>query len=354
MKQRLLINSGISSEDEVPLLLGAGARLFYAGVLFDTKQVGVGDTGTNRRSFEKANLSDLDTFFRIRKMLTEKGAKIALTLNSLYDDSLLKYIQNVLVLLAENDFRSIIVSDMGLIYWLFQNGLGFDTHASSLMVINNKHTIGLLRRFGITKFVLPRHLSIWEIQEIIGSDDADRFEVFVFGTRCFFEDGHCGFQHGIGGRGKTPLLEKIKYKIMPDSFIFRRLIYFTENAPSYQRGCDLFRCKNEVSVCGYEEQDGFLPCQASDLLTGFHFQMACGACALYHFSRMGIGSVKIVNRTSSTYLKVKEVKFIDAAIAALESHVDYESYATTCKGLYKKHFGIKCKPSFCYYPQTSP
>jgi len=65
MKQRLLINSGISSEDEVPLLLGAGARLFYAGVLFDTKQVGVGDTGTNRRSFEKANLSDLDTFFRI-------------------------------------------------------------------------------------------------------------------------------------------------------------------------------------------------------------------------------------------------------------------------------------------------
>ncbi len=354
MKQRLLINSGISSENEVPLLLSAGARLFYAGVLFDTKQIGVGDTGTNRRSFEKANLSDLDNLFRIKEMLTKKGAKIALTLNSLYDDSLLKYIQDVIFLLAEKDFRSIIVSDMGLIYWLFQNQLGFDTHASSLMVINNKDTIRLLGQFGITKFIFPRHLSIPEIRGIIGNDDADKFEVFIFGTRCFFEDGHCGFQHGIGGRGKTPLLEKIKYKIMPDSFIIRRLIHFTENAPSYQRGCDLFRCKNEVSVQGIETQDTFRPCQASDLMSGFHFQMACGACALYHFSRMGIGSVKIVNRISSTYLKVKEVEFINDAIAGLDMHLNYESYSNACRRLYKKHFGIKCKPSFCYYPQISP
>jgi collagenase-like PrtC family protease len=74
----------------------------------------------------------------------------------------------------------------------------------------------------------------------------------------------------------------------------------------------------------------------------------CGLCSLPLLQDAGVKNLKIEGRSLDTKYKIKKVKYIKAALDALDNYHE-EEYIAYCKERYEKEFGSQCKSRSCYY-----
>ncbi len=165
-----------------------------------------------------------------------------------------------------------IVADMELMLELIERGYASKIHVSSLAACTNKASAEFFRNLGVSRVILPRHLTIEEIEALI--IPGLEFEAFMMNDGCVFEEGLCATTHAVG-----PFCEK-------DGEGEEGISIDTKERYAFWKWL--------LNSCG---------CRTSQT-----YPMGpCGVCALPRLISAGVSHFKVVGREASLQRKLASV-----------------------------------------------
>ena len=166
----------------------AGANAVYAGFRDQT----------NARAFPGLNFSDAELQAGMR-YARAKGAKVYLALNTYPDSARLKAWHAAVDKAAELGADAIIAAEMAVLDYAARTHPAMARHLS---VQGSATTEPALRyayeRFGIARAVLPRVLSIQQVERLCERSPV-AIEVFAFGSLCIMVEGRCQLSSYVTG-----------------------------------------------------------------------------------------------------------------------------------------------------------
>lgn len=144
---------------------------------------------------------DDDEIIKAMQFLHENGKKGYVTLNIVANDSDFEHIDDYLKLLIRAKVDGVIVSDVGVIYYLRKNFPSLNVHVSTQANINNSYSAEFFADLGVTRLVLAREMNLENIKSLhdkIG--DGLEIEAFVHGAMCISYSGRCLLSNYMTGR----------------------------------------------------------------------------------------------------------------------------------------------------------
>ncbi len=163
----------------------AGADAVYFGLKHFTARAKVG--------FGLEELPEVMTTLRRR------GVRGYVTFNTLVFNHELAEAARTLAAIAEAGADAIIVQDVGVARLARRIAPGLEIHGSTQMSITSAEGVELARRFGVSRVVLARELSLDEIRAIRSQTDCE-LELFAHGALCVSYSGQCFSSEAWGGR----------------------------------------------------------------------------------------------------------------------------------------------------------
>lgn len=161
-------------------------------VYFAGKQFGL-------RAFA-GNFSD-EEIVKAMEFLHAHGKKGYVTLNIVAKDSDFENINPYLQLLVDAKVDGVIVSDVGVIYYLRKNFPTLNVHVSTQANVNNSFSAKFFADMGVTRIVLAREMSIDEIALLRKNlPEHVEIEAFVHGAMCISYSGRCLLSNYLTGR----------------------------------------------------------------------------------------------------------------------------------------------------------
>ena len=161
------------------------------GVYFAGKSLGL-------RAFA-GNFSD-EEIIGAMDYLHSKGKVGYVTLNIVAKDSDFEDIDNYLSLLVKAKVDGVIVSDVGMIYYIRKNFPSLNIHVSTQANVNNSQAAKFYADMGVTRIVLARELNIDEIKDLHENLPNIELEAFVHGAMCISYSGRCLLSNYLTGR----------------------------------------------------------------------------------------------------------------------------------------------------------
>ncbi len=286
----------ISSHDELEMLVAAGAEELYCGIVpREWMEKYTGAVWLNRRSPKGGSLES----YADLKILVDDAHRLKLpifiTLNAPYytAEQLPLVLELARRLSDEVGVDALIVTDVNLLLRLSEERLSCDLHVSSVAATLNTEAVRFLLNFGPSRVILPRSLTIAEIETITaGVRDQVEIEVFMLNDGCAFEEGFCSTtHHHTVGAFCTSLSEmETKFEWAGRNFTPRRHNWLRRNLTDYREWVWYVNGNG----CGVTPKG--LP------------YGPCGLCAIPDFQRIGVASLKIVGREASPFKKLASVK----------------------------------------------
>ncbi len=193
------------------ILAPAGSiETLYAAVAMGADAVYVGAPRYGARAFAKN-----PSIEELQKAIVDlhlRGKKLYLTTNTLMRDEEIdgsgeastsvskeETLIGMLEPLIEVGLDACIVQDPGVLIALHDAFPTLNLHASTQMALFSGEEAEFLRRYGVTRFVPARELTIDEIRAARAQTDME-IEVFVHGALCVCYSGWCLMSEHIGGR----------------------------------------------------------------------------------------------------------------------------------------------------------
>ncbi|MBN2053547.1 U32 family peptidase [bacterium] len=357
----LKILAPVNCAAEVKKIVQAGAEELYCGVMPHVWRERYSNVASmNRREWKVSNIADLDEFRRVIEMSHEVGARVYMTMNALYTEGqygmVLETIERAMVMGVD----AFIVADIGLLVTLRERGLRPELHMSTGGTTFNTATARFYRSLGVTRIIVPRHITIAEAADLAARDPDLHFELFGLNRGCKNIDGFCTFHHGVnevrlGRIWDIPKKMNLDQKMLnwmrrlprrvAEPLARARLFgsvgacflgYDVTTATERERSAEL------VDVATRNVRDTF------NLLTGID---TCGACRIGDMAAAGIHSIKIVGRENLTPKKVQDTRFLDQARSyfAVQPAGDHRRHEPEIRRIYKDVYGFDCGRR-CYYP----
>ena len=142
-----------------------------------------------------------DEIVKAMQFLHENGKKGYVTLNIVANDSDFEHIDDYLNLLIKAKVDGVIVSDVGVIYYLRKNFPSLNVHVSTQANINNSYSAEFFADLGVTRLVLAREMNLENIKKM-HENIGDRLEIeaFVHGAMCISYSGRCLLSNYMTGR----------------------------------------------------------------------------------------------------------------------------------------------------------
>lgn len=131
--------------------------------------------------------------------LAERGIKWYLALNTLIFDDELQEAHSVLKAACAAGASGVIIQDLAALALCRAHAPALPVHASTQMSVHNLAGVMQLSEMGFARVVLPRELSLLELQ-IIGKGAPIELEMFVHGALCMSLSGLCLFSSVAGCR----------------------------------------------------------------------------------------------------------------------------------------------------------
>lgn len=167
--------------------VNAGADAVYLG----GKSFGARAYADN---FDNAQLLEALQFAHIR------GRKVYLAVNTLLKDRELENeLYDYIAPLYEAGLDAVIVQDLGVFDFIKKYFAGMDIHASTQMSVTGRYGAGLMKKFGASRVVPARELTLQDIADISENVDIE-IECFVHGALCYSYSGQCLFSSMLGDR----------------------------------------------------------------------------------------------------------------------------------------------------------
>lgn len=185
MRPEVLAPAG--SMDALRAAVQAGADAVYLG----GSQFGARAYADN---FTEASLIEAIEYAHIY------GVKVYLTVNTLFRNEELLQLYDYLAPFYEAGLDAVIVQDFGAMKKIAEWFPKLPIHASTQMTVTTPYAYELLQRYGVTRVVPARELSMEEIAALKQGGHVPEVEVFVQGALCYCYSGQCLMSSFLGGR----------------------------------------------------------------------------------------------------------------------------------------------------------
>ena len=311
----------IVSVDHINELIDAGAEEFYLGFYDEEWEKQFGDYREINRmsSFKKgANLYSFDDAMNCVKEIIKKNKQVYVTVNSSsYSNEEMNKIKEYLRKIKEAGATGAIVSTIKEVEYCAK--IGLESIASTLCGIYNDYTSKYYKKAGCYHQVLPRDLSLQEIESIVTKNPDIKYEVFMMRNGCPFSDSHC-----LGFHKRT-----------------------------YGATCGMLKGTQQIICSTRKDFEGRNEVEFNNILykNFFHLCASCGLCALYRFVKMNIYAYKIVGRNDSPGEVATDVDIIRRNIEIAKKCQSEEEYLL--KMLLPANSYVGCKKGLgCYYPEV--
>ena len=183
---------------DVEILAPAGSmECLRAAVAAGADAIYLGGTKFGARAYAQ-NLSEEDLVQAI-EYVHNHGRKIYMTVNTLLKDRELNELYAYLLPYYKAGLDGVIVQDIGAVKFIGEYFPEMPVHASTQMTITNTLGADFLKRYGITRVVPARELSLKEIRDMKKQTGLE-MECFVHGALCYCYSGQCLLSSMIGGR----------------------------------------------------------------------------------------------------------------------------------------------------------
>lgn len=182
----------------VEILAPAGSmECLRAAVAAGADAVYLGGTKFGARAYAQ-NLSEEDLVQAIEYVHIH-GRKIYMTVNTLLKDREMNELYAYLLPYYKAGLDGVIVQDIGAVKFIGEHFSEMPVHASTQMTITNTLGAEFLKKYGITRVVPARELSLKEIRDM-KKETGLEMECFVHGALCYCYSGQCLLSSMIGGR----------------------------------------------------------------------------------------------------------------------------------------------------------
>ena len=131
--------------------------------------------------------------------LHKRNKKVYVTVNTVLTEEETEKMYRFLKYLDSVSPDGIIVQDLGIVQMAKTHFPKLKLHASTQMNIASAKAANALSRFGISRVVLARELSLKEI-EAVNLNTSCELEVFIHGALCVCQSGLCMFSSYLGGK----------------------------------------------------------------------------------------------------------------------------------------------------------
>jgi len=336
------ITAPLAKLEEVEMLVGSGADELYCGLVpqrWMEKFTQV--LWLNRRDPRSANFSSEDDLAAAVEKAHGLGAKVFLTLNAPFFTAE----QQKLVLeladwaAAEAKLDALIVADLGLLAALAGRlPAATGLHTSTVGNASNREAVAHWADLGVERVILPRHLSIREIGELVTAMDGRvELEAFVLNDTCVYEEGFCHTVHGVDLLGPfctTPW----EYEIHPAG---ERALDVEDRRLWAGHIEDHRRWMWYCNSCGCSMSEKGLPLGP------------CGLCAIKALAGAGVTSVKIVGREASPLRKLRSVQLVKRVLERVETGASEAEAAGWAREI--RDADEYCRARYmCYYRECAP
>lgn len=169
-----------------------GANCVYAGFKDDT----------NARNFTGLNFDEASLRQGIR-YAHERGVKVLIALNTYPQSENWSRWTAAVDRAADFGVDAIILADLGLMDYARRTHPDLRLHLSVQGSATNYEAINFYReRFGIQRAVLPRVLSLAQVEQVVKNTPVE-IEVFGFGGLCVMVEGRCALSAYATGTSRT-------------------------------------------------------------------------------------------------------------------------------------------------------
>jgi collagenase-like PrtC family protease len=305
----------LRNSHEVVRLIAAGADEFFCGLTPPGWEARCGAAWANRRAPQAAGVPDVADFERIVALAA--GRPVYVTLNApWYPPGGVAMLAEFAGRLLEMGASGLIVADMELLLALVEAGLAAKIHVSSLATCTNAGSVAFFRDLGVARVILPRHLTLAEIEAI--PVPGVELEAFLLNDGCVFEEGLCATTHACGtfctadGEGTAGISAETR-----EQYAF---------------------WKWTLTHCGCRTQKGY-PLGP------------CGVCAIPRLLRAGIASFKVAGREASLPRKEGAVRLAARTLRLARTGSaprDIRDEVIGLRGLPE----MCTKKHLCYYPDV--
>ncbi len=289
-----------------------------------------GDSDTiSRRQGRSSHIRNSEDLSRIAQIGKTRGINTILTLNSHYSSQQVNAIIELAQQWEDAGGGAMIIADAGLLITLQNYCRKIHYHLSIVAAPFNSAAINYFANFGVSRVVLPRHLSLKEIESIINRGPDIEYEMLVMNQKCQFIDGLCNFYHGVRLPVDAPVFID---KVITEGPI--KTVYSPD--PGYEgHGCQL----------EWETANG----RVSNLTRDDFYKPHCGACRLRELWNAGVSLFKIAGRGYDSEIICRSANFLKESIRLWNTIKTDDTVSEKLKRLYLDTFGAACEQSNCYY-----
>jgi putative protease len=288
----------IRAYDELEMLLESGAEEFYCGIVpSEWSDRYNGPVWLNRRSPKGSGLETWDEMKRLVDGAHSSHVPVFVTLNApYYSAEQMPLVLELATRLSEEiGVDALIVTDINLLVRLAEANLHCALHISSVAATLNAEAIRFLLDFGPTRIVLPRSVTLREIESIMEQVGSQvEIETFILNDGCAFEEGFCSttHHHSVGAFCTSLSEMETSFEWNGPRFTDRREKWLKRNLADYR------------DWVWYVNGNG---CGATP--KGLPYG-PCGLCAIPDLQRIGVSSLKIVGREASPFKKLASVRMV--------------------------------------------
>jgi len=263
------ILSPVSSFESAVGVVSAGADEIYCAV-----QIPGAEHILNRPA--GCCVSTYDELGNIARYARSQGVDTIVTLELPFmSEFMIGQMREHIASCMDQDIDGLIVGDLGLLTLVRDMGLDIPLYASTYLVALNYEAVDFIRKLGVKRVILERHMSVEEIGQVVQRNPDVEIEVFIHGSGCSNINFNCYLE---GGRRKVEALQQ-EYR-------------GTKGLPT--------PCRTPFDV--YEIGDGERKVTRAPILDGYTF---CALCRLPELFEAGVTGLKIVGRCLPITYQVK-------------------------------------------------
>jgi U32 family peptidase len=146
-----------------------------------------------------ADNPDTDRFIDGLHYAHRYGAKVYMTVNTLFKNSELEELHDFLLPYYKEGVDAVLVQDLGALRLIREQFPDLPLHASTQMTVTDARSAAMAKKLGVCRVVPARELSLAEVRDIHEKVDVE-IETFVYGALCYSYSGQCLMSSMIGGR----------------------------------------------------------------------------------------------------------------------------------------------------------
>lgn len=299
------IIAGISNAhkpEEIQAYAKAGVDEFFVGYIPRIWSDEYGwELSSNRRETANYQYRSRNDLANVVDLIHAQKKVVYLTVNAHeYNTQQSKLLIRILNDISDIEFDGFIISNVGMLLELQKNGFNQVMNLSIGVGSNNIETLQFFRNNfeNIGRFILPRKLTISEIEKISGyaRENDIRLEAFGMAAFCVFNDEFCFTWHGPSNKCfcQSPMYEFREMRPLLFDTNWKKEIASEQVGTFYQRQ---FQIGSEVETMRreYIAKHPKANISASEMRK-MHVLASlnkCGLCAFQKFKEWGIEAVKL-------------------------------------------------------------